>query len=64
MTGLIVRLLLLYRAVVIYKHESAVILGIDVTGGTLIPRAEVAFGVVIGESGLGRALLRSSSCSY
>lgn len=59
---LIVRLLLLYSAVVVDKHEGAVILRIDVPLRTLVPGAKVAFGIVIGEGGLGGTLLRSSKC--
>lgn len=63
-TGLIVRLLLLYGAVVVDKHEGAFILRIDVALRTLVPGAEVAFGIVIGEGGLGGAFLCSSKRFY
>lgn len=53
-------LFLLDSAVVVHKHESAVVLGVDVTLRALVSRAQVAFGVIGRQSSLGSTLLRSS----
>lgn len=62
-TGLAIvgSLLLLNGAVIIHKHEGVVVFGVDVTLGALVSRAQIACGVIIGQSGLGGTLLVSST---
>jgi hypothetical protein len=62
-TGLAIvgSLLLLDGAVIIHKDEGVVVFGVDVTLGALVSRAQIACGVIIGQSGLGGTLLVSST---
>lgn len=46
--GLIGRLFFFYCAVVVHEYESALIIGVGIALGALVPGAEVAFGVVVG----------------
>lgn len=55
------RLLLLDGAIIIDKDKGSVVLGIGVALGALVSGAQVAAGIVLGESGLGRALLLTSA---
>jgi hypothetical protein len=45
-------LLLLHGTVVIDKDKGAVVLGVGVTLGTLVAGAQIAFGIIVGQSGL------------
>lgn len=56
----IISLLFLDSTVIVDKDKGALVFGIDVTLGSLVTRAQVALGIVVGQSSLGRALLLSS----
>jgi hypothetical protein len=56
----IISLLFLDSTVIVDKDKCALVFGIDVTLGSLVTRAQVALGIVVGQSSLGRALLLSS----
>jgi phosphoglycerol transferase MdoB-like AlkP superfamily enzyme len=56
----IISLLFLDSTVIVDKDKGAFVFGIDVTLGSLVTRAQVALGIVVGQSSLGWALLLSS----
>lgn len=55
------RLFFLDGAIIIDEDKGAVVLGIGVALGTLVSGTQVAAGIILGESGLGGALLLSSA---
>ena len=54
----------LHCAVVVHKYKSALIIGVGIALGALIPGTEVAFGVVARQGSLGGALLGSPGLLY
>jgi hypothetical protein len=58
--GFVGSLLFLHSAVVVHKHEGAVVFRVGVTLGALVSGTEVAFRVVVRQGSLGGTLLRAS----